>query len=350
MKVTYVGADVHQATTTLEMQDANGQTIGKTTVVTDPEMLASLLRALPGKVVLAVEESTHARWLHGTLSPVVHDLIICDPASVRPAHVEDKNDAIDAHWLAVGARTGTLKRNHHDGLSHCELIDVAKGYDLIVREIVATKNRIRALYRSHGLWPKKVYDPECREQLLARVGEPGAITRLSWHYQLLDNLAALHGEASREFVRCAKAHEGWRFVRSVPGFGDIRTAQVLAWVGTPWRFRTDHQLRKYAGLAVTMKTSSDFDHELNRRITVHVRGLNRRFRRPLKAAIKGAAESAAVVNRASYPEIDAYYRRRCQEHSADIALVDVARKLTTIIWFLWKRKEVYDPAKAVWTA
>lgn len=350
MKMTYVGADVHQATTTLEMQDENGQTIGKTTVVTDPQMLVRLLSALPGKVVLAVEESTHARWLVNTLGPVVHDLIVCDPAFVRPAHVEEKSDTIDAHWLAMGARTGTLKRNHRDASSHSELVDLAKGYDLIVKEMVATKNRIRSCYRSHGLWPRKMYDPKNREALLEKVGQAGAVLRLRWMYQLLDELEMLHREASRDFIRCARAQEGWRYVRSVPGVGDVRTSQVLAWVGTPWRFRTDHQLRKYAGLAVTAKTSSDYDQNLNRRTHVHVTGLNKRFRRPLKAAVKGAAESAAIRNRASYPEIEAYYQRRCEEHGANIALVDVARKLTTIIWIVWKRKEVYDPAKAVWTA
>lgn len=349
MKMTYVGADVHQATTTLEMQDANGQIIGKTTVVTDPQMLANLLSSLPGKVVLAVEESTHARWLYGTLGPVVHDLIICDPAFVRPAHVEDKSDAVDAHWLAVGARTGTLKRHHRSPIDHSELADLAKGYDLIVKDLVATKNRIRSCYGSYGMWPQRLYDHGSREILLERVGQRGAVQRLRWMYQLLDELTFLHAEASREFIRCAKAQEGWRSVRSVPGVGDIRTAQILAWVGTPSRFRTDHQLRKYVGLAVTTKTSSDYDRDLNRRKSGRVTGLNQRFHRPLKAVVKGAAQSAAILNRASYPEIAAYYQRRCDEHGTSIALVDVARKLTTIIWILWKRTEVYDPAKAVWT-
>lgn len=350
-KITYVGADVHQDSTTLHMLDGNGKTIQQTVLRTVPEELASAV-SRKGRVIFAAEESTHSRWLHDLLSTVVDELVICDPKSAKPNTAEDKTDAFDAERLARGAYHGTLKRIFHAPSVHSVLKELVRSYDDIVEEMVRLKNRIRSVFRAHGRWSKtrKLFSEDGRVGWLEFLFErhAGAHQRALWLYEDLDEVEEKYKRRQGAMIRCARKTDGWKWVRSVPGFGDVLTAQALGWLGTPFRFRTDKQLNKYCGFAVVHHTSSDFDADLNRRERVQTKGLNENYHRPLKGVFKDAAE-ACLRHRATYPEIGACYDRHARRKGDGIARVEIARKLVTIVLTVWKRKEVYDPDKAVWT-
>jgi hypothetical protein len=57
----------------------------------------------------------------------------------------------------------------------------------------------------------------------------------------------------------ARRDPAWEVLGSVPFFGPVRVALLLATMKTPWRFRTKRNLWAYAGLAVV--TESSADHE-----------------------------------------------------------------------------------------
>ena len=75
--------------------------------------------------------------------------------------------------------------------------------------------------------------------------------------------------------------------------GPIRTAQVVAIVVTPERFRTSRQFWSYSGLGVVTRSSSDWIQDRKgrwtRAQTVQTRGLSRKRNARLKAVFKGAA-------------------------------------------------------------
>lgn len=352
-KVTYVGADVHETSTSLHMLDENGKTIQKTVLRTVPEELAHMLGSRKGRVAVAAEESQHSRWFHDHVGPVVDELIICCPKSAKPDDEESKTDALDAENLARGLYDGTLKQIYHAPPVHSVLKELVRGYDDIVKDKTRTKNRIRGVFRTHGRWSQSasLFSTEGREEWIEWLFDKhaGAHQRVLWLYRDLDRLEEKHDQAKRTMIQCARRTDGWKWVRSIPGFGDVYTSQVLAWIGTPFRFRTDKQLNKYCGFAVVFDTSSQYDKELERHDRVKTKGLNQSYHRPLKAVFKNAAD-ACLKHRDTYQDIAAYYERRARKVGDEIARVDIARKLVTIVLTVWKRKEEYDPDKAVWTA
>ena len=75
--------------------------------------------------------------------------------------------------------------------------------------------------------------------------------------------------------------------------GPIRAAQIIASVGSPFRFRTKRQFWTFCGLAVVTRSSADYrfnDGRLERKPrSVATRGLNQNYNRRLKRVFKAAA-------------------------------------------------------------
>jgi transposase len=108
----------------------------------------------------------------------------------------------------------------------------------------------------------------------------------------LDVLEPLRDQSERSLLEEAKTHPIIRMISTVPGMGRIRSAQVVAVVATPHRFRTRQQFWSYCGLAIVTRSSADWvyvDGQKERRQVLQTRGLTRKRNPLLKQVFKGAA-------------------------------------------------------------
>ncbi len=55
-----------------------------------------------------------------------------------------------------------------------------------------------------------------------------------------------------------RKHTAYKVIKTCPGLGKIRTAQLLLIVVTPYRFANKRQFWSYCGLGVVMLSSSDW--------------------------------------------------------------------------------------------
>jgi transposase len=132
--------------------------------------------------------------------------------------------------------------------------------------------------------------------------------------------------------------------------GPIRTAQLVAIVGTPHRFRTRRQFWSYCGLAVVTRSSSDHVQDQNgnwvRGRTYQTRGLTRQRHPVLKTIFKGAATS--VIEQLQQDPLHEHYERMLASGiRPNLAKLTVARRVAAIVLAMWKHQEVYDPKKHV---
>jgi transposase len=99
--------------------------------------------------------------------------------------------------------------------------------------------------------------------------------------------------AQKAMVAEARRHRAYRLVRTCPGLGPVRAAELVAVVVTPYRFRNKRKFWNYCGLGVVERTSSDWvrtrSGEWVRAQVQQTRGLNRDFNHTLKRIFKGAA-------------------------------------------------------------
>ena len=74
----YIGMDVHQATISVAVMDAQGKLIMECLLETKAATMVEFVRGLQGPLSLTFEEGTSAAWLHD-LKPHVDRLVVCDP-------------------------------------------------------------------------------------------------------------------------------------------------------------------------------------------------------------------------------------------------------------------------------
>jgi len=342
----YVALDVHQATTVAAVRAASGRVIARAVLPTEEPAIVEFFRGMRGAVHVALEEGTQAQWLHDVLVPLVDRVVVCDRRGERQQG--NKGDQVDAAELAERLRQGSLRAVYHGSPHRAVLKELTRSYANLVEDTTRVMLRLKALFRARGLQTpgKSVYHPAHRAQWLTQLEDAGARSRASVLYAELDVLRQLRPQAKAAMLAEARRDPAWAVLQTIPFFGPVRVALLVATMRTPWRFRTKRNLWAYAGLAVVTQTSAEYllvdGRPVRRRRAPLTRGLNRNHNRVLKDVFKGAATAAT----ARPGPLQAWYQGRiAQGMRPELARVTLTRKLAAITLRLWKTGERYDPTQ-----
>lgn len=344
--IQYLALDVHQATTVATVRDERGSIRMRATVATEARAIVGLVRGLGSRVHVAFEEGTQAQWLHDLLQPYAEQVIVCN---VRGrSETANKSDRLDADWLSEMLRVGSIKAVHHGSTNMLTLKELVRCYTNLVDDSTRVMLRLKAMFRARAIATpgKSVFRASQRKSWLSKLQSRGARVRAAALYEQLDVLMKLRPGAKAAMLAEARHHAGWKILRSIPFIGPVRTALLLAIMATPFRFRTKRQLWPYAGLAVVTRSTSDqeiVDGKLRRRKRAPLtRGLNRNHNPVLKSVFKGAATAASA---ADGPLKEFYDRCVARGVDEEMAKLTLARKLASIVLRLWKKGELWNPAK-----
>src|SRR5271167_2199069 len=108
----YIGLDVHQATISATVLDAEGKLVMEAILETKAETVLQFIHGLRGSLHVTFEEGTSAAW-YTLLKPHVTRVLVCDPRKNALLKVGNKNDRIDARKLANLLRSGLLSAVYH---------------------------------------------------------------------------------------------------------------------------------------------------------------------------------------------------------------------------------------------
>lgn len=348
--IQYLALDVHHATVVGSVRDERGNVVMRSTVRTEATAIVGLVRAAGTRVHVAFEEGTQAQWLYDLLRPHAERVVVCN---VRGRdETRSKSDRIDADDLSDMLRVGSLKSVYHGASQLLTLKHLVRCYNNLVQDATRVMLRVKALFRGYGIPTPgtSVYRKPERKKWLAMLQIRGARTRAEVLLQQLDLLLELRPAAKRAMIAEARRQTGWKVLRSIPFLGDVRVAQIIAIMATPFRFRTKRQAWPYVGLAVVTRSSSDQEFtggrlRRKRRLPL-TRGLNRNHNPLLKSIFKGAANAATTKEGPLKSLYDACVARGVRE---ELAKVTLARKIVAIALRLWKTGELWDPAKLTTT-
>lgn len=342
----YIGLDVHMQSSTLAVVGPSGKRLRSQVVETNGRALLQVIRAIPAPRFLCLEEGTQSSWLYEVLRSEVDDLVVTVPEKRRGV----KSDSADAWALAEQLRVGAVKRRVFKNQGPFGALRAAvRGYEILTRDTVRAKNRLRALFRSRGLHDLRdeVWSAQDREHWVKRL--PASLRDLAGTLgQQVDALEPLKENAEKLMLREAQKHAVTKRLATVPGIGPVRSAQIVATVVTPARFRTKRQFWSYCGLAVVTRSSSDWqplpNGQWGRVQSTVTRGLNRNRNGMLKRVFKGAAHQL-VVHMPTHPLALDYQQMVARGLDPAVAKVAVARRLASALLSIWKNEEDYDPAK-----
>jgi len=340
----YIGMDVHKATTVIAVLNSIGKLVAEAIIETKSSTILDFLKSQRGTVHVTFEEGTQAAWLYDLIHPHVAQVLVCDPRKI--AARDSKTDKTDARHLAELLRTNALKAVYHGEHSTQALKELVRSYGALLTDSTRVKNRLKGLFRGRGIAcaGSTVYSKKNRDQWLEKLDNAPIRSRALILWKELDCLTELRDEIENDLLVEARKHPATKILRSIPGIGPMRAAVILGFTITPHRFQTKNQFWKYCGLAVMSEVTGEYTliagrvSRSNKRPLV--RGLNRSYNRALKDAFKGAATTAALGPWRSH--FDAMVANGTR---APLALLTLARKISSVTLALWKKGERYDNKK-----
>src|SRR5712692_1926927 len=217
----YIGMDVHQATISAAVMDAQGKLLMECLLETKASTIVDFIQGLHGTLSLTFEEGTSAAWLYDLLKPHVTELVVCNPR--RNALLKDgsKSDRIDARKLAELLRGNQLHPVYHGEHGVRTLKELGRSYLTITQDVTRVMNRIKALYRSWAIpcAGTTVYAARHRAEWLAKIVEPGVRVRAERLYQQLDGLQPVRQAARGDLLVESRKHPAVKLLRQIPSIG-----------------------------------------------------------------------------------------------------------------------------------
>jgi len=255
----YVGIDVHQSMSAFCILDENGKKENQFIMRGHWRHLTGKLKEIPRPFAICYEASNGYGFLSDLFSHVADKVVVAHPGQLRLIfRSKRKNDRVDAEKLAKLLFLGEVPPVYVPRFNIREWRDMITFRSHLVRDQTVTKNRLRALLRTHGMEaPKGLWNRKGVAWLeqLTWPGEQAAFRCA----MMLDKLANHRNHikrAERHLASIAENHPGVALLRTVPGVG-IRTAEAMvAWIDQPVRFASNKRIGSYFGLVPCQDTSA----------------------------------------------------------------------------------------------
>jgi transposase len=204
-------------------------------------------------------------------------------------------------------------------------------FDTFLKLITARKIRIEQERRLRELWDAAKESAGCQVHDAARWEAKSLVN------QLKSVRETVKGNEQRMEAAAQKFPE-YECLLSIPGFGPIVSAMVLAAIGNPSRFNSRKQVLRLAGLDLSAERSGKDSDKAKPVIS-----------KQGKAALRYALVQAAMVASALNPDIRGYFSNllKGRELERGIKLkmkVKLAAKLLVVAWTLMKRREQFKPS------
>lgn len=333
---SFIAIDVHCGFCEGGWIDSLGKERGSFRCPTAIPQLSEQIEKVPRPRTLVIEEGPLSDWLHRSLSDLVDKMVVCDAhRNALVAKDGDKDDPIDWRKLALLLRGGYVKPVHQCGSIQRSLLKqrVHLHHDR-VRNRVRQAHRVLWQFRRWGLMvrEKDFADKPDRRRLLESLPQESALQEdLELLLDGYDRAVEQEKKMRQRLKESASGYEQIRRLMELPGVGLVRAATFFAIIDTPFRFKSKQALWKYCGIGLERRKSGNGPVLLR---------LPRRFNRPLKGALLGAAKSAATGDN---PFADQHRRWLDEGCSPRIARRNLARSLCAVMWGMCKSGNAYEP-------
>jgi transposase len=255
----YVGVDVHQSRSSIEILDANGKTVKRFEVKGNWSVLSDRMAQLPKPFSVCYEASCGYGYLHEQFSRYAQTVKVAHPGKLRLIYgSKRKNNKFDAGKLARLLMLDVVPQVHVPPAAVRQWRQTIEFRQRILAGRVRVKNRLRALFRGlaiktpKNLWSKKslawvgglVLDDASalqRDLLVAEFQESTAkITRVETYLKKVSD-------------KCPAV----ALLRTMPGIGPRTAEALVAYLDDIKRFARVKQVGCYLGLVPCQDASAD---------------------------------------------------------------------------------------------
>lgn len=308
------------------------------------QLLNYVGKHFPGqRVAFAYEAGPTGFGLYDELVAQQHAcLVVAPPMVPQVARRKVKTNRLDSRKLAVSLRGGELQSIHVPQPKYRELRHLVQLRDTEVKQLTATKCRIKALLLYEGIgfpaddgkekqWSQRVIDEllelPCSESVRFKLNQ--LIGTLHFHF----NSAAAAQKQIRYFCKHdAELRQSIAWLKSLPGIGEIVATHLTARLGDPSLITNVRQIAGFLGLVSSEHSTGDKQN----RGEITRAGDSRLRNKLIQSAWVAIRQDAEL--REFYWRI---YHRHPQKVAARKAIVAVARKLTSRIYAVLKEQRPF---------
>jgi transposase len=337
----FAGLDVDKQSMAVTFAD-HTQVLNSLRMPYSSEYLLNYVRKrFPGqRIAFAYEAGPTGFGLYDDVVADGHPCLVVAPSMVpTPPGQRVKTNRLDSKKITEGLRGGQLRSIHVPAASYRELRHLVQLRDTHVRQLTASKCRIKALLLYEGIdfpakdgkWSARVLGKlqaiDCSTAVKFKLND--LITTLKFHFL---SAAAVQKEIRHFCQTNEEIRQSISLLTSIPGIGWIVASHLVARLGDWREIDNVRQIAGFLGLVSSEHSTGDKEDRGN-------------ITRTGDSRLRNKLIQSAWVAINKDPELRAFYRRIYWRHPKKVAarkaIVAVARKLTTRIYAVLKQQRPY---------
>lgn len=339
----HCGMDVHLQSTTAEVLDPRTGEIRHRVVATERGALKRWL-ASEARMRVVLEAGRSSHWVAELAEECGHEVVVVDPNRTKAVAVaggHKKTDRLDAATLAWLSTRDALVASHR-----------ARAEDRRRRRTLTLRQR---LVRCRGDLVRAVRAALAAEGIRIRGSKPrgfsGAVKNvladdatsgvLARVLEVIDVVEENIDECDRLVDREAESDPIVKLLMTADGVGPVVGSAFRVAVGTPERFRSGREVAAYFGLTPTVYNSGESQNRLGH--------ISRHGDRLVRSLLVQAAHTMLGARRKP-SDLRAWGMRTTARVGKKKAVVALARKLSVVLWAMWKHNRPFIRTIGVRTA
>jgi transposase len=334
----FIGIDLGDKHSFVTILDQEGELVEETRLPTSRTAFQRKFSSIPAGRI-AMEVGTHSRWVSHLLKDQGHDVLVANTRKLRAIyHNPRKDDRTDAETLARLTRLdpNLLSPIHHRSPQAQADLAIIRLRHSLVRSRTLLINHVRCIVKSSG-----ARLPSCSADCFVQKVSPDIPESLRPALMpILDTIATLtqqiHSYDRQIQELCKERYLETLLLQHISGAGPLTSLAFILTLENPNRFHKSREV----GPALGLVPQSDQSGEHNPQLRITKTG--NAFLRQLLVG------SAQYILGPFGPDCDLHRRGlqladRGGKNAKKRAMLAVARKLATLLHYLWKTGEVYDP-------
>lgn len=337
-----VGLDLGKRKSQVCVTDACGAIIEERSIETKREAFREVFAKYPQSRVL-IEASTSSEWVARFLEHLGHTVIIANPR-FDPMYAQRdkkvKNDRRDARALARALRLEAYEAVHRRSDAARKILAQLAIRNAFVGNRTKLINIARSIAQAEGL-----HIPSCAAEHFAEL----ATHELEEHEQLLTEVSPLLAQImsldetialmDSEFEEQSRANSVTRNLRTLRGIGPLTSLAFFAVVDDAKRFESSRQVSAYLGLVPSEHNTGGSKRQPGA-ITKSGNSLLRKYL--VEAAFRHTMKNSPNTHLKAWRD---ELLKRDAKKSKRRAAVAVARRMTRILWAMWRDEKPFDDGR-----
>lgn len=296
------------------------------------------------EVKVAVESTGNARFFRNKLLLKGIEVLVVNTLKFKVVNESvKKTDKHDARTLSEFLEKEMLPESQLCSQESEDIRRLLKSRSILVKSIVALKNQAHGLLLGYGIETKRaaLQSKKERQRILRGLVDHdcfgSAAKAIKPLFHTIDQVTAQVKVLEEVLFELVKEDEDIQLLQTIPGVGPITASTIKAYTDDINRYASAKNYASYSGLVPWVQNSNK---------TIHHGHITKRGPVELRTAfVQCVMGMARIPKTTGGYRIMRKYRAMKESKGSGSSIIASARKMSSIVYFILKSREPFDPLK-----